>query len=65
MRNDEGWIDNRSNGAARTRDISYVIFSLAHAECGQECVIELRLGERWLLGWCPRCATLEIFGSPD
>ncbi|MCA1688027.1 MAG: hypothetical protein LC714_05450 [Actinobacteria bacterium] len=65
MRDGEGSVDPRSNRAASTGDISFVAFSLAHAECGEEGVIELRLGERLLLGWCSSCAALKTFGSPD
>jgi hypothetical protein len=52
--------DDRESGAG----LSFAAFSFAHAECG-EGVIELRLGERLLLGWCPSCAALDTFGSPD
>ena len=45
-------------------DLAFVIFSLTHAGCGEAGVIELRLGERALLGWCPSCAVLQTFGSP-
>jgi hypothetical protein len=53
------------DGAASVGDFSFVVFSFTHAECGQEGVIELRLGERLLLAWCPSCAALETFGSFD
>lgn len=56
--------DPRSYGAASTGDISFAVFSLTHAGCGEDGVIELRLNERLLLGWCPSCAALETFGSP-
>jgi len=51
--------------AASTADFSFLIFSLSHAECGEQGVIELRLGERVMLGWCPLCAVLRTFESPD
>ncbi len=51
--------------ASGVGDLSFVVFSLTHAGCGDEGVIELRLGEHLLLGWCPSCAALETFGSPD
>ena len=65
MREDKGRLDPQSEGPASSGDISFVVFSLAHAGWGEVGVTELRLGERWLLGWCPLCAALEIFGSPD
>ncbi len=53
--------DNGGSGGG----LSFAAFSFTHAECG-EGVIELRLGERLLLlGWCPSCAALDTFGSPD
>jgi hypothetical protein len=51
--------DNGGSGAG----LSFAAFSFTHAECG-EGVIELRLGERLLLGWCRSCAALETFYSP-
>jgi hypothetical protein len=65
MREDKELGELRSNGAASTGDISFVVFSLTHAGGGEVGVIELRLGEQLLLGWCPRCAALETFGSSD
>jgi hypothetical protein len=64
MRGGEERVDPPNNGVRSVEDFSFVVFSLTHAECGEEGVIELRLGERWLLGWCPSCAALETFGSP-
>jgi hypothetical protein len=46
-------------------DLSFSAFSLTHAGCGQNGVIELRTGERSLLVWCPSCAAVETFVSPD
>ncbi len=51
------------NVAADVGDLSFVVFSLTHAGCGDEGVIELRLDEHLLLAWCPSCAALETFGS--
>ena len=65
MRNAERELEPPGNVAAGVGDLSFVIFSLTHAECGDEGVIELRLDERLLLGWCRSCAALETFGSPD
>jgi hypothetical protein len=60
MRGDERSVGAPGNGG----DLSFIVFSLTHAECG-EGVIEIRLGERLLLGWCPACAVLETFGPFD
>jgi len=43
-------------------DLSFAVFSLAHAPCGED-VLEVRVGERMLLGWCMACAVMEVFGS--
>jgi hypothetical protein len=65
MRDDEVRVAPPRNREGSVEDFSFVVFSLTHAECGQEGVIEVRLGERLLLEWCPSCATLETFGSFD
>jgi hypothetical protein len=62
---DERELEPLRDGAVSVGDLSFFVFSLTHAGCGDEGVIELRLDERSLLGWCPSCAVLEIFGSPD
>jgi hypothetical protein len=59
MRDDEGKPDSPRSAV----DLSFAAFSLTHAECGEEGVIELRLGDRLLLEWCPSCATLKTFRS--
>ena len=43
-------------------DLSFAVFSLAHAACGDD-VLEVRIGERMLLEWCTGCAVMEVFGS--
>jgi hypothetical protein len=65
MRDDERELEPLRNRAGRVGDLSFAVFSLTHAGCGEEGAIELRLNERLLLGWCPSCAALETFGSPD
>jgi hypothetical protein len=65
MRGDERELEPLRCGAVSDGDISFAVISLTHAGCGEEGVIELRLNERLLLGWCPSCAALETFGSPD
>jgi hypothetical protein len=53
------------HGVGTVGDFSFAVFSLTHAECGEDGVVELRLNERLLLGWCPSCAALETFRSSD
>ena len=43
-------------------DLTFAVFSLAHAACGDD-VLEVRIGERMLLEWCTGCAVMEVFGS--
>ena len=43
-------------------DLSFAVFSLAHAACGDD-VLEVRVGDRMLLEWCTGCAVMEVFGS--
>ncbi len=47
---------------ARTteEDLSFAVFSLAHAACGDD-VLEVRIGGGTLLEWCSACAVMEIF----
>lgn len=42
-------------------DLSFAVFSLTHAECGDD-VLEVRIGERILLEWCMACAAMQVFG---
>ena len=65
MRHDERELEPLRNGAVSVGDLSFMVFSFTHAGCGDEGVIELRLNERLMLGWCPSCAALETFGSVD
>ncbi len=62
MYQDEGRVESDEEDSGW--DLSFAVFSLMHAGCG-EGVIEQRLGERSLLVWCPSCAVLETFGSFD
>jgi hypothetical protein len=43
-------------------ELSFAVFSLAHAACGDD-VLKVRIGERMLLEWCMTCAVMEVFGS--
>ncbi|MGH3107735.1 MAG: hypothetical protein ACRDN7_03950 [Rubrobacter sp.] len=45
-------------------ELSFAVFSLAHAACGDD-VLEVRVGERMLLEWCMACAVMEVFGSSE
>jgi hypothetical protein len=62
MLEDKKCVDTTGNEAGSDGDLAFIIFSLTHAGCGDTGVIELRLAERSLLGWCPSCAALETFG---
>jgi len=42
-------------------DLSFAVFSLSHASCGDD-VLEVRVGELMLLEWCMECAVMEVFG---
>ncbi len=63
MDDDEVRLDLPPDDVRSVRDLSFAAFSLTHAECGENGAIELRLGERLLLGWCPACAALKTFGA--
>jgi hypothetical protein len=41
-------------------ELSFAVFSLEHAACGDE-LVEVRIGERMLLEWCMACAVMEVF----
>ena len=43
--------------------LAFAAFALNHAACG-EGLIEIRLGERCILEWCPSCAAMRVFVSP-
>ena len=43
-------------------DPAFAVFVLSHARCHDE-LVEVRIGERLLVAWCPSCAALETFGS--
>jgi hypothetical protein len=61
LRYDVDLVDPLWPEAAGEGDLSFAVFSLAHAECGDH-VLEVRIGERMLLGWCTGCAVMEVFG---
>jgi hypothetical protein len=63
MRDDEGSAGVSENPAADV-SLSFAAFVLAHVGCGDE-VIELRVGERLLLEWCPVCAEMAAFGFSE
>ena len=62
MRYDVELVDPLGPEAAGEGDLSFAVFSLTHAECGDH-VLEVRIGERMLLEWCTGCAVMEVFGS--
>jgi len=39
--------------------LAFAVFALTHAACGD--VMEVRIGERCILGWCPSCASVRTF----
>ncbi len=43
--------------------LAFAVFALTHAACRD--VVEVRLGERCIIGWCPSCAAVRTFVSPD
>ncbi len=65
MLDDEERVETTRNDVGGAWDLAFIIFSLTHAACGEAGVIEVRPGERSLLGWCPSCAALELFGTLD
>ena len=46
-----------------SEDVSFAAFTLIHTGCGDG-LIEVRLGDRMLLEWCPACTVLETFVAP-
>jgi hypothetical protein len=46
MLDDEERVETTRDDAGGARDLAFIIFSLTHAGCGEEGVIEVRLGER-------------------
>ena len=43
--------------------LAFAVFALTHAACGD--VVEVRVGERCILGWCPSCAAMRTFVSSE
>ena len=43
--------------------LAFAVFALTHAACSD--VTEVRIGERCILGWCPSCAVMRAFFSPE
>lgn len=41
--------------------IAFAAFALTHAACCD--VVEVRIGERCILEWCPSCAVVRTFVS--
>jgi hypothetical protein len=53
-----------TRGLAAGEDLAFAAFVFAHLGCA-EATVELRLGEDLLVEWCPVCAVLAAFGSPE
>ena len=64
MRDDDPAVGAPEVGAVVGGNLSFAAFTLAHAACGDG-LIELRLGDRLLLEWCPACAVMATFLSPE
>jgi hypothetical protein len=57
-------VDPTEARTAGEGDLSFAVFSLVHAACGDD-VLEVRIGERMLLEWCAECAVMEVFGPRE
>jgi hypothetical protein len=58
-------LEKESSGRIIEGDaLAFAAFTLDHAACGDG-VLEVRIGERSLLEWCPSCAAMRVFVSPD
>ncbi len=42
--------------------LAFAAFALTHAACCD--VVEVRIGERCILEWCPSCQAMRTFVSP-
>ena len=56
-------LEERTPPEAADDFLAFVVFALTHAACGD--VVEVRVGERCILGWCPSCTTVRTFISSD
>jgi hypothetical protein len=61
LRYDVKSVDPLETETTGEKDLTFAVFSLAHAACGDD-VLEVRIGERMLLEWCMGCAVMEVFG---
>ena len=56
-------LEERTPGTVAERQaLLFAVFALNHAGCGDN-VLEVRIGERCILGWCPACAAVGVFVS--
>ena len=62
MRDHEGTFDLPLDEAESGWDPAFALFVLRHTRCDAG-LIEVRIGERLILAWCPCCAVIETFGS--
>lgn len=61
MKEYEGTFDLQVDEAESGWDPAFALFVLKHARCDTG-LIEVRVGERILIAWCPCCAVLGSFG---
>ena len=61
LRYDVKSVDSSEVETTGEKDLTFAVFSLAHAACGDE-VLEVRIGECMLLEWCMGCAVMQVFG---
>jgi hypothetical protein len=64
VRYDVELVDPSGTETSTQGELSFAVFTLAHAACGDD-VLEMRIGERMLLGWCMSCAVMQIFGPRE
>lgn len=56
-------LEERTPPEAVDDRLAFAVFALTHAACGD--VVEVRIGERCILGWCPSCMRMRTFVSSD
>lgn len=56
-------LEERTFPEAVDDGLAFAVFALRHAACDE--VVEVRIGERCILGWCTSCAAMRTFVSTD
>jgi len=56
-------LEERKPPEAVDDPLAFAVFALTHAACCD--VVEVRVGERCVIGWCPSCAAMRTFVSLD